>query len=93
MPLVRLKKFHTILKIEQGVELNLEIPDVNEPMPEQQIRDRPALKRILFALKCLSPKLNLTSVQCTFCIPSVYDAGIDIRSGQKYFYFRYLIFA
>lgn len=84
MPLVRLKKFLTILKIEQGVEPNLYIPDVNEPLAEQQIRDRPALKRILFALKCLSPKLNLTSVQCTFCIPSIYDAGIEARSEHKY---------
>jgi len=83
MPLVRLKKYLTILKIEHGVELNLEIPDINEPLPEQQIRDRPALKRILFALKCLSPKLNLTSVQCSFGIPSIYDAGIDAQSEHK----------
>jgi hypothetical protein len=83
MPLVRLKKYLTILKIEQGVELNLDIPDINEPSAEQQIRDRPALKRILFALKCLSQKLKLTSVQCTFCIPSIYDAGIDVHSEHK----------
>lgn len=83
MPVVRLKKFVTILKIEQGAEVNIEIPDINEPFAEQQVRDRPALKRILFALKCLSQKLNLTSVQCTFCIPSIYDAGIEVHSKQK----------
>jgi hypothetical protein len=83
MPLVRLKKFIMILKIERGVELDVEIPDVNEPLPEQQIKDRPALKRIIFALKCLAPRLNLTSVKCTFCIPSIYDAGIEAHSDQK----------
>lgn len=75
-----------ILKIEQGEEYSLQFPDINEPLAEQQIRDRPALKRILFALKCLSAKLNLTSVQCDFGIPSIYDAGIDVVSEHKYFY-------
>jgi len=82
---VRLKKLQQILKIECGDDHIFEAPwKIFEPSADYQIKDRPDLRKVLFAVKCLAPKLQLTSVKCTFSIPTISNAGIEVVGNDKY---------
>jgi hypothetical protein len=83
MPWMRLRKLLLILKIEHGLQVDLDIPPIVDPPANFQIEEREDLKRVLFAVKCLAAKLKLSSIKCSFNFPTIYDAGIVVTSQEK----------